>query len=253
MTPSFKTRLVKGEILIGPLVTLPAPDVTDLLSRVGFDYLWIDLEHSAMDISQAQAHIQAAGDRCPCLIRVPENSEAWIKKALDTGCDGVIIPQIRSAAEARAAVAWCKYPPAGRRGAGPTRAHGWGLSFGDYVATANETLTIILQIEHIDAVNDIEAILAVPGITALFVGPYDLSGSLGLLGQVSHPRVQEAIDRVIVACRSAQMPLGLYVGDAAGARAGIARGFTMIALGSDAGLLLGAAQTSLAAAREIES
>ncbi len=101
MTPSFKTCLTAGETLIGPLISLPAPDVADLLSRVGFDYLWIDLEHSAMDVSHAQAHIQAAGGRCPCVIRVPEHSEAWIKKALDTGCDGLIIPQIRSAAETR--------------------------------------------------------------------------------------------------------------------------------------------------------
>lgn len=249
MTLSFKARLAAGQALIGPLVSLPAPDVSDLLSRVGFDYLWIDLEHSAMDVAHAQAHLQAAAGRCPCVIRVPENSEAWIKKALDTGCDGLIIPQIRSAAEARAAVAWCLYPPDGRRGAGPTRAHGWGLDFGGYVASANTTLAIILQIEHIDAVQDIEAILQVPGIAALFVGPYDLSGSLGLLGQVGHPDVQAAIDRVIAACRSARMPMGLYVGDAAAARAGLSRGFTMIALGSDAGLLLSAAQAALTHAR----
>lgn len=250
MIANFKARLLNGETLIGPLISMPAPDVSDLLSRVGFDYLWIDLEHSALDVAHAQAHIQAAGGRCPCIIRVPEASEAWIKKALDTGCVGVIIPQIRAAAEARAAVAWCTYPPAGRRGAGPTRAHGWGLSFGDYVATANDALAVILQIEHIDAVRDIKAILQVPGITALFVGPYDLSGSLGLLGQVGHPQVQDAIERVIAACRAAGMPLGLYVGDAVGARAGIARGFTMIALSSDAGLLLGAAQAALGDVRK---
>ncbi len=249
MKGTFKTRLTGGETLIGPLISLPAPDVSDLLSRVGFDYLWLDLEHSAMDVAHAQAHIQAAGGRCPCIIRVPEASEAWIKKALDTGCDGLIIPQIRSAAEARAAVAWCLYPPAGRRGAGPTRAHGWGLAFGDYMATANEALAIILQIEHIDAANEVEAILQTPGVAALFVGPYDLSGSLGLLGQVNHPLVQGAIDRVIAACRAAGMPVGLYVGDAAGARAAIGRGFTMIALASDAGLLLAAAQAALRDAR----
>lgn len=249
MKETFKARLHAHETLIGPLISLPAPDVSDLLSRAGFDYLWIDLEHSPLDVAHAQAHIQAAGSRCPCIIRVPEASEAWIKKALDTGCDGVIIPQIRSAAEARAAVAWCLYPPAGRRGAGPTRAHGWGLAFGEYVTTANDALAIILQIEHIDAANDIEAILQTPGVAALFVGPYDLSGSLGLLGQVNHPQVQEAIDRVIAACRAAGMPLGLYVGDAAGARAAIARGFSMIALASDAGLLLAGAQAALAEAR----
>ncbi len=113
------------------------------------------------------------------------------------------------------------------------------------MAAANESLAIILQIEHNDAVNDIESILQVPGVAALFVGPYDLSGSLGMLGQVGHPHVQQAVDRVIAACRAAGMALGLYVGDAAGARAAVDRGFTMIALGSDAGLLLTAAQATL--------
>jgi 2-keto-3-deoxy-L-rhamnonate aldolase RhmA len=146
-------------------------------------------------------------------------------------------------------VAWCLYPPAGRRGAGPTRAHGWGLNFTEYVANANDALAVILQIEHIDAVDDIGQILTVPGITALFVGPYDLSGSLGLLGQVSHAAVRDAVARVVADGRAAHMPLGLYVSDAAGARSGIEGGFTMIALGSDAGLLLSAARAELAAAR----
>jgi len=161
MNHSFKARL-GNETLIGPIISLPCADVADLLSRVGFDYLWIDLEHSPMDVTDAQILIQAAGGRCPCIIRVPEVSEAWIKKALDTGCDGIVIPQIRSAAEARAAVAWCQYPPQGRRGAAATRAHGFGLNFSEYVATANQDLAIILQVEHIDAVNQIDEILQTP-------------------------------------------------------------------------------------------
>jgi 2-dehydro-3-deoxyglucarate aldolase/4-hydroxy-2-oxoheptanedioate aldolase len=151
---NFKSKLQGERAIVGPIISLPCPDVADLLSRVGFDYLWIDLEHSPMDVGDAQVLIQAAGERCPCIIRVPEVSEAWIKKALDTGCDGIVIPQIRSAAEARAAVAWCQYPPAGRRGAAMTRAHGYGLGFAEYVRRANEDVAIILQIEHIDAVND---------------------------------------------------------------------------------------------------
>lgn len=246
MTQTFK-QLLREKPMIGPIISLPCPDVADLLSRVGFDYLWIDLEHSPMDVGDAQALLQAAGGRAPCVIRVPEVSEAWIKKALDTGCDGIVIPQIRSAAEARAAVAWCQYPPAGRRGAASTRAHGFGLNFSDYVATANDNLAIILQIEHIDAVNDIDAILQTPGVAALFVGPFDLSGSMGLLGQINAPEVQAAIERVMDACKVADMPLGLYVVDGASGKAAIARGFRMIALGTDASYLLKAAQGALAA------
>jgi 2-dehydro-3-deoxyglucarate aldolase/4-hydroxy-2-oxoheptanedioate aldolase len=248
MTQTFK-QLLHERPVVGPIISLPCPDVADLLSRIGFDYLWIDLEHSPMDIGDAQQMIQAAGGRAPCVIRVPEVSEAWIKKALDTGCDGIVIPQIRSAAEARAAVAWCQYPPAGRRGAASTRAHAFGLNFAEYVATANESLAIILQIEHIDAVTDIDAILQTPGVAALFVGPFDLSGSMGLLGRIGAPEVQAAIGRVVDACKAVDMPLGLYVVDGASGKAAIERGFRMIALGTDASHLLQAAQRTLAAAR----
>jgi 2-keto-3-deoxy-L-rhamnonate aldolase RhmA len=248
MTLTFR-HLLRETPVIGPIISLPCPDVADLLSRAGFDYLWIDLEHSPMDICDAQALIQAVGGRVPCVIRVPEVSEAWIKKALDTGCDGIVIPQIRSAAEARAAVAWCQYPPAGRRGAASTRAHAFGLSFAEYVMTANERLAIILQIEHIDAVNDIDAILQTPGVAALLVGPFDLSGSMGLLGQIQAPEVQAAIGCVVSACKAADMPLGLFVMDGASGKAAIERGFRMIALGTDASYLLTAAQGALAACR----
>lgn len=200
-----------------------------------------------MDVRDAQMLLQATGGRVPCIIRVPEVSEAWIKKALDTGCDGIVIPQIRNASEAQAAAAWCRYPPAGRRGAASTRAHAFGLRFAEYVATADEDLAIILQIEHIDAVNDIEGILQTPGIAALFVGPFDLSGSMGMLGQIQSSEVQAAIGRVGEACRAADMPLGLFVVDGASGQAAIARGFRMIALGTDASYVLAAAQRELAA------
>lgn len=249
MSASLKQRLQAGDSLIGPIISLPCADVADLLARIGFDYLWIDLEHSPMDIGDAQMLLQAAGNRCPCIIRVPEVSEAWIKKTLDTGCDGIVIPQIRSAAEARAAVAWCQYPPAGRRGAASTRAHAFGLSFADYVARASTDLAIILQVEHIDAVNDIDTLLATPGVTALFVGPFDLSGSMGLLGQVEHPEVQAAISRVVSAGAAAGMPLGLFVANPTGAPAAIRQGFRMIALGTDTSYLVSAAQAALAACK----
>lgn len=248
---SFKTRL-RSETLIGPILSLACPDVADLLSRVGFDYLWIDLEHSPMSVADAQVLIQATGGRVPCLIRVPEVSEAWIKKTLDTGCDGIVIPQIRSAAEAQAAVDWCLYPPLGRRGAAMTRAHGFGLGFGDYVRHINERLAIILQVEHIDAVNDIEGIAAIPGVAALFVGPFDLSGSMGLLGQVDHPDVQSAIERVVAAGERLNVPLGLFVTDAGGARSARDRGFRIIAFGTDSAYLLRAARESLAQYRGTE-
>ncbi len=247
---NLKMRLRNGDLLIGVLVTIPAADVADIMSRVGFDYMWLDAEHSPADFAHVQMMVQAAGGRCPCLVRVPENKEVWIKKALDTGCQGVVVPQIRSAAEARQAVEACLYPPAGQRSVGITRAQGYGISFQDYVGTANDELAIVLQVEHIQGGQNIESIVSVPRIDAILVGPFDLSGSLNLLGQITHPHVQEAIEEVRRVCQAARVPLGIFTVDAPSARSWIDKGFRLIALNTDASFLWRSAQAALAEVRE---
>ena len=182
---SFRERLLRGDRLIGTTVTLPSPEVAEILSRVGFDWLWIDTEHSPYDTLMAQRLLQAAGPGFPSIIRVPWADDVWIKKALDTGATGVIVPQVNTADDARRVVAACKYPPAGTRGVGSTRAHTYGLEFQSYIDTANRETAIIVQAEHIEAVDNIEEITAVEGLDALMVGPYDLSASMGKIGQVS--------------------------------------------------------------------
>ena len=234
MNHTLKSRLAQRDVLVGPLVTLSSPEVSELMGQVGFDYLWIETEHAPMDVSQAQMMIQAVGGRCPCVVRVPENAEVWIKKALDVGCDGIVIPQVKSAAEAEAAVKCCLYPPAGRRSVGIGRAHGYGMSFQEYVAAVNDRLAIILQVEHVDGVRNVESIVNTPGIDAVLVGPYDLSGSMDLLGQVDHPRVVEAIQEIKRHCDAAGVPAGIFVSDPQAANRYIADGFTLIALGTDA-------------------
>ena len=245
MEKNFKSRLARGEILIGPLVTIPAPDIAEIMASVGFDYLWIETEHAPMGLAQAQAMIQAVGGRCHCVVRVPENAELWIKRVLETGCDGIVIPQIKSAAEAEEAVRCCLYPPAGKRGVGIGRAHGYGMKFREYVDTANDQLAIILQVEHVDGVRNIRSIVRTPGIGAVLIGPYDLSGSLGLLGQVDHPEVRGAIEEIKRACEDAHVPVGIFVADAPSARECIADGFTLIALGMDVIYLSRSAQQTL--------
>jgi 2-dehydro-3-deoxyglucarate aldolase/4-hydroxy-2-oxoheptanedioate aldolase len=242
---NFKSRLKSRELLIGPLVTIPATDVAEMLSLVGFDYLWIETEHAPTNFAQAQMMIQAAGGRCPCLVRVPENQEVWLKKALDIGCNGIVIPQVKSAAEARAAVEACLYPPAGRRSVGVGRAHQYGMAFQDYVATVNDELAVILQVEHIEGVRNIESIIAVPGIDAILVGPFDLSGSLGLLGQINHPEVQAAIAEIKRQCEAANLPAGIFAVDAQAAKKAIGQGFNLIALGMDSFFLWQAARSAL--------
>lgn len=246
---SLKDRIRQGELLIGSLVTVPSLDVAEVMARVGFDYLWIEAEHAPMDFVHVQSLIQAVGGRCPCLVRIPDKQEVFVKKALDTGCEGIVVPQIRSAEEARQIVDWSLYPPAGQRSVGVSRAHGYGMRFQEYVDRVNDELVIVLQAEHVEAVEHIEAIVEVPGIDAVLVGPYDLSGSLGVLGKVDHPRVREAIERIEVGCEAAGMPLGIFASDAAMARRYVDRGFTLIALGMDVFFLWQAARGGLEAAR----
>lgn len=249
----MKARLRNGETLIGTLVTLPAPEIAEIIALAGFDYLWIDTEHALNDFTQAQRMIQAAGGRCPCLIRVPDQGEVWLKRALDTGCDGVVVPQIRSAADARQVVARCLYPPEGQRSVGIARAHGYGMTFQEYVESINRDLVIVLQVEHIEGVRNIASIVQVPGIDAILVGPFDLSGSLNLLGQVAHPRVQETIEQVRRCCQQAEVPVGIFCADVPAAQRAVADGFSLIALGTDAAYLWQSARAALAQVRSVSS
>jgi 2-keto-3-deoxy-L-rhamnonate aldolase RhmA len=249
MPPSLKARLKSGEILVGTLATLPSPAIAEIMALVGFDYVWIETEHAPTDLVQAQMMIQAVGNRCPCLVRIVENRESWIKKALDTGCSGIVVPLVMSAAEAKTAVDWCRYPPAGKRSVGIARAHDYGMSFQDYVNKANDEVVVVIQVEHKAAVENIEAILAVPGIDAVFIGPYDLSASFGMPGDISHPEVQQAIDAVKHQCDKVGIPAGIFTTDSRAARQYIEDGFRLIALGLDSIYLWSAAKAALDAVR----
>jgi len=249
MSSNFKARLKDKHTLIGPLVTLGAADVAEIMSLAGFDYLWIDLEHTPMGFDQAQRMIQAVGGRCPCLVRVPENKPVWIKKALDTGCAGIIVPQVKTAEQAQAVVRWSLYPPEGERSVGIARAHGYGASFGEYVSRVNEELVIVIQVEHTEGVANIQSIARTPGLGAILIGPYDLSGSLGVMGEVEHVQVKEAIRTIREECEAAGVPAGIFSAEGQLARAYIDAGFSLIALGIDTLFLLKAAREALEQAR----
>ena len=252
MRNTLKARLKNGDTLVGPLVTIPSTDVAEIMSHVGFDYLWIEAEHAPTDFVRAQMMIQAAGDRCPCLVRIPENKEVWFKKALDIGCNGVVVPQVNTGAEARAAVECCLYPPDGRRSVGISRAHRHGMAFQDYIGSVNEDLLIVLQVEHVEGVRHIESILSTPGIGAVLVGPFDLSGSLGLLGQIDHPRVREAIAEIKRHCDAAGVPAGIFAVNPRSASQAIQEGFQLIALGMDSFYLWESARAALAEVRQAQ-
>jgi 2-keto-3-deoxy-L-rhamnonate aldolase RhmA len=191
------------------------------------------MEHAPTSLARVQEMVQATGTRVPCLVRAPWNDGVWIKRILDTGCDGIVIPQIRNATEARDAICACKYPPAGTRSVGVARAQGYGMTLQDYIDYANERLITVLQTEHIDAANNIESILDVPGFDAVLIGPYDLSASMGLKGQVSHPDVEQAVGKIKTACSERHIPVGIFAINAETARIQINSGCTLIALGVD--------------------
>jgi 2-keto-3-deoxy-L-rhamnonate aldolase RhmA len=250
MTNNFRDRVRRREMLVGPLLTLGSPEIAEIFALLGYDWLWIDLEHTPLHLERAQMLIQAAAGRCGTVVRVPWNDPVYIKRALDVGCDGVLVPQVRTADEARRAVAAAKYPPAGIRSVGIARAQQYGMTLQDYVLGANEQVTVILQIEHIDAVPHIADILSVPDVDAIIVGPYDLSASMGLPGQIAHPDVVAVIERLASAFNERGVAWGAFAPNVESAKAHIARGATLIALGTDTIHLWTAARMALADVRQ---
>jgi 2-dehydro-3-deoxyglucarate aldolase/4-hydroxy-2-oxoheptanedioate aldolase len=240
MQETLRTRLKRGDLLTGTLVSLPAPEVAEILAEAGFDWLFIDMEHSQLDTPAAQAILQAVDYRIDCVLRVPLNDEIWIKKALDSGASGVMVPQVNNAEDARRAVRFCKYPPQGSRSVGLSRAQGYGARLAEYLAEANRQTAVIVQVEHIQAVANVEAILAVEGVDVVLVGPYDLSASMDHIGQVEHPEVQAAIQRVRHTCQAQGMPLGIFAATAELAKSYIQEGYRMVAVSGDT-LMLGSA------------
>jgi 2-dehydro-3-deoxyglucarate aldolase/4-hydroxy-2-oxoheptanedioate aldolase len=240
----FRQRLRDREPLLGTLVSLPSPEIAELLANAGFDWLFLDMEHGLLDFAAVQSIIQAAGGECPCIVRVPSNEPVWIGKALDTGAAGLIFPHINSPAEARAAVTAGKYPPEGIRSIGAARAQGFGSGLQRSVADANLETTLVPQVEHIDAARAIEEILSVPGIDAIFIGPFDLSASLGRPGDIAHSEVHQAIVAVRDACAARTTPCGIFVVDAAAARQAFRSGYSLVCVATET-MLLGSAAATL--------
>lgn len=194
---SLKARLKKQEITIGSWITLGHPSIAEIMANAGFDWLTVDMEHSAITIDLAQQLIQVI-ELCGVapLVRVGENNPTIIKRVMDAGSHGVIVPMVNSKEEAINAVNAVKYPPAGKRGVGLARAQGYGTAFEKYREWVDRDSIVIVQIEHIKAVDNLEEILSVQGVDGFIVGPYDLSGSLGVPGEFDNPKVIEALEEI---------------------------------------------------------
>lgn len=247
---TLREALKVGKPLIGTLLTVDSTEVAEALALSGFDWIFIDLEHGSLSIQDAQRALQAIANRCHTLVRVPDGTTENIKRVLDMGCSGIIVPMVNTVAYAQKIAALSKYPPVGERSVGIGRAQGYGLRFTEYLEVANEQTTVVVQIEHRDAVAHVDQILAVPGIDAVFVGPYDLSNSMGLVGQVNHPDVRAAIDKVRAACARATSPMGIFCSTAEQASKEIAAGVKLVAVGADISLMTNSAKLLLDAVRE---
>jgi len=193
----LKQKLLKKEPTVGSWITIGSTVVAEIMSQSGFEWLTVDMEHSAITLDTAQELIRviALSGTIP-LVRVGHNQPNLIKRVMDAGAHGVIVPMVNSRLEAEQAVASVKYPPVGFRGVGLARAQGYGNSFESYRDWNQAHSVVIVQVEHIKAVENLEAILDVPGVDGFIVGPYDLSGSLGVPGQFDHPSVVEALQRI---------------------------------------------------------
>jgi 2-keto-3-deoxy-L-rhamnonate aldolase RhmA len=245
MTHDFRERLKGGELLLGTMVTLPTAAAAEILAGLGFDWLFIDAEHGPLETRELLAILQAAHHETACIVRVPAGDEVSIKKVLDLGAHGIVVPQVNTAEQAQNVVRFARYAPEGARGVGLARAHGYGQRFAEYVEAANREIAVIVQAEHVRAVENIEAIVRVPGVDAVLLGPYDLAASLGKMGQVDDPLVVDAIRHVTAACRAAGMPLGYFGVTAAAVRPYVEAGYTLIVAGVDALFLGNGAKTLL--------
>jgi 2-keto-3-deoxy-L-rhamnonate aldolase RhmA len=205
----FRQKLKRKQICIGTGITFHDPSVTEAFGNL-LDFVWIDMEHNALTLEAVQGHIMAAqGADTTAIVRVPSHDPALIKTVLDMGADGIIAPNVRTEDEARRIVQACRYPPDGIRGFGPRRPSNYGrLSGPAYCKAANQSVLAIAQIEHIEAVRDIDRIIAVPGLDSVVLGPNDLSGSMGYMGEPKRPEVVQAMETVIAKARAVEFPVG---------------------------------------------
>lgn len=236
----FHAKIAAGTPVLGTCVTFFDPTVTEALTRV-LDFVWIDSEHNPMSLERIQGHILATkGSQTTPLVRVAANDPVLIKPVLDIGAAGVIVPLVKSAEDVRLAVAACQYPPQGIRGYGPRRPADYGRLGGpEYLRLANESIITVVQIEQREAFENLDEILAVPGLTSIMVGPNDLSASLGFAGRPTHPEVIRAIDTIAAKANAAKVPAGIAVGADPDVLAGwLDKGFAWVAMGADFTLML---------------
>jgi len=233
-----KEKMRRGEPSVGTWMSMAHPSIAEILSMAGYDWVVVETEHTGIDVSEVLRLLIAIEQRGSVpLVRLAWNDPIQAKAVLDSGAAGVLVPMINTKAEAELAVHMTKYPPLGFRGVGLARAQGYGENFNEYVEHANDDTLLMVQIEHKDAVSNIEEILSVPGIDGTFIGPYDLSMSMGIPGQITHPELLAAKRKVLDATLAKGLIAGVHFVQPRTAledcQKAVAEGYRFIALGTD--------------------
>ena len=208
----LKKKLFNNKASIGSWITLAHPAIAEIMANSGFDWLAIDLEHSVITIREAEELIRVIelSGVIP-LVRLTSNSSDLIKRVMDAGAHGIIVPMVNSAAEAELAVQSIKYPPLGSRGFGLARAQKYGADFNSYKEWEADSSIVIVQIEHIDAVNNLREILSVPGVNGFIIGPYDLTGSMGIPGDFKNSKYLEIMNEIRRISSEVGIPGGVHI------------------------------------------
>ena len=201
----------RGERCVGITVSMALPMVSELLGEVGYDLLMIDMEHASMSLETAMGHVLAArGAGTAPFLRVPSNDPVLIKPYLEIHPAGVIVPRICNVKDVESAVEACRYPPDGIRGYGPMRGPRYGLiDQVKYLERVGDEILVAPQIEHVEALDQMDRIAATEGVGAIMIGPNDLSGTMGLLGQLDHPDLWQAFETIVAAAHRANLPVGV--------------------------------------------
>ena len=248
-----KDKLRRNEPALGGWNMIPHPAVAELMAGESFDWICVDMEHTSHDFATLENIARATkGSGKDLFVRLPSCDPDAAKKALYMGANGIIVPNVCSREDAVRAVEIGSYPPKGIRGAALARCTDYGRNFHSYYHAHNNEVTIVVMLEHIDALGCADAILSVPGIAACFIGPYDLSASMGLAGQLDHPDVRSAQSSILEACRHNGVAPGVHIiaNDPEQVAARLEEGFRFIALGLDTGFILSGCRTMLSSVRD---
>jgi 2-dehydro-3-deoxyglucarate aldolase/4-hydroxy-2-oxoheptanedioate aldolase len=251
----WKERVKKGEMVIGGHIFLSNPSMAEAMASFGYEFLWVDGEHGIFDKDSIYNHIAVInGAGAGAFVRVVAGEPFFIKPVVEMGPDGIIFPMICTAEEAKRALDACVYPPGGKRGFGPRRASRYGrVSDREYLDSIDDCLVKIVQIEHTDGINNLDSILDVKGIDGVVVGPYDLSGSLGHLGELKHPEVMAAYEKIIAVCKKRNTPCGVSTGfsDDAYLKFWLDRGINFMFAGDDLGFIKAGTESTISKVKQL--